>query len=59
MFTINLDLPPRERFVEVTSHLKDEALSVLNKYLDYIPSALVSIVSYSDWIPRLSHEEYY
>lgn len=42
-FVINLDLPPQERFVEVTKNFKDYTIKVIKLYLGYIPK-IVQII---------------
>ena len=45
--------------MEPTSHLREEALAVLSKYEKFIPTTLVAVAGYVDWIPRLSNPEYF
>lgn len=59
IFSINLDLPAEQRFVEVSAHFKKEANDVLDEYLNLIPwplqYVLQKVAGYFWWI----QPEYY
>ena len=41
IFTINLDLPEEQRFVEVSKYYKNFTLQILNQYMDLIPAPIL------------------
>jgi hypothetical protein len=44
IFSIDLDLPEEQRFVEVTTYFKPYVLQVLKQYLDIIPTPVLWLV---------------
>ena len=42
-FTIDLDLPPEERFVEPTKVLKNDLMKVFEGYMSMIPKQVISL----------------
>jgi N-acylethanolamine-hydrolysing acid amidase len=44
IFSVNLDLPEEQRFVEVTKYYKPYLLQALNQYMDLIPAPLLWFV---------------
>jgi len=59
IFSVNLDLPEEQRFVEVATYYKPYLLEVLNQYMDLIPAPLLWFVEqFSGYIYAI-HPEYY
>ncbi len=41
IFSVNLDLPEQQRFVEVSTYFKPYLLEVLDQYLNLVPAPLL------------------
>lgn len=44
IFTLNLDLPEEQRFVEVSAHYKDFVVEVLNQYISIVPQPVLYLL---------------
>ena len=50
MFTIDLDVPPRYRYKEVTEFKKEQALEVYRLYQDILPASFHTAAEYIGWV---------
>lgn len=58
MFSIDLDSPPQERFKEVMTHFKPQALALIKSYLDLVPPVLLDVLPLFTWLPELFQPDY-
>ena len=59
MFTIDLDVPPRYRYKEVTEFKKEQALEVYRLYQDIIPASFHTAAETIGWLVRIQRPEFY
>jgi len=58
-FTIDMDLPPRERFREVVLYFRDELIKTKNAYFADIPKPILWFFRATYWIWNIVHHEKY
>lgn len=51
IFSVDLDLPPYERFYEIAAYYKESGHAVIQSYLDYFPDWVSNYLFLFTWIP--------